>query len=101
MVESVTGRDASVVCKALAYAIHTIESLPFEYRENSDMADMKTLLEHYAASNYGVGYYMENARSHMEQSSFDPARAGIKVFDRTGGNVVSMLDHLRNEIKGK
>jgi hypothetical protein len=47
----VTGRDAVILAKALAYAIEAIERLPPDWREESDCADMKTLLDHFA----GVG----------------------------------------------
>lgn len=43
----ITGRDGYIVCKALAYAIAYIQSLPKERQEYSDCCDMVELLRHY------------------------------------------------------
>jgi hypothetical protein len=42
-----TGRDRLIVCRALAFAIVTIEKLPKERRPTSDLQDMKNLLSTY------------------------------------------------------
>jgi hypothetical protein len=41
----VTGRDAYILAKALAYAIQTIEALPERWQEWSDCRDMQAILE--------------------------------------------------------
>ena len=43
----VTIRDIYVTAKALAYAVVTIERLPAERQEWSDMQNMKSLLDHF------------------------------------------------------
>jgi hypothetical protein len=42
---SITGRDAYIVAKALVYAVETIEALPERWQEWSDCQDMKAILE--------------------------------------------------------
>lgn len=39
-IAGITGRDGAVSAKALVYAISTIQSLPVERQEWSDMCDM-------------------------------------------------------------
>ena len=70
MERSVTGRDTFVICKALAYAIITIERRPFEYRETSDCNDMKKLLKHLSTENLTVDFYMEEARRHIDEVKY-------------------------------
>jgi len=49
--EGVTGRDGYIVAKALAYAIATIDALPFRWREGSDADDRRRLLRaHFSKS---------------------------------------------------
>jgi hypothetical protein len=43
--EGITGRDAYIVRKALAYAIASIGSLPNDGREESDRLDMVAILK--------------------------------------------------------
>jgi hypothetical protein len=50
--ESVTGRDHSILTKALAYAIVAIQRLPDHRQEWSDCEDMKRLLAHLCAEDY-------------------------------------------------
>jgi len=42
--ENITGRDGIIISKALAYAIATIQALPPEKQEWSDMHDMIAIL---------------------------------------------------------
>jgi hypothetical protein len=42
---SITGRDAYIVAKALVYAIETIEGLPERRQEGSDCQAMKAIFE--------------------------------------------------------
>src|SRR5215467_4444621 len=58
-----TGRDKYIVCKALAYAILVIESLPNEQKELNDARDMKTLLDHFNdGQRVLVQHHMDQAR---------------------------------------
>lgn len=67
MKNTTTGRDTFIVCKALAYAILTIQSLPKEWQELSDCQDMKLLLDRYSGRNQVVyDNHLEEARWHME-----------------------------------
>jgi hypothetical protein len=43
--ESITGRDAEIVGKALAYAIEVIAALPYKYQERSDRRDMQRIFD--------------------------------------------------------
>ncbi len=70
--QNITGRDGYIVCKALAYAIVTIERLPDMWQELSDRDDMKKLLDHFSTSERMTHYYMTGARSHVE-------RRGVKI----------------------
>jgi len=47
---NVTGRDGSIIVKALAYAIETIERLPEDEQEWSDNEDMKSCLPQWLAT---------------------------------------------------
>jgi len=61
------GRDRYVICNALAYAIIIIERQPIGHRETSDMEDMKIILERLASGFMGADYFMEEARTHIDQ----------------------------------
>jgi hypothetical protein len=64
MSDGITGRDL-IIAKALAYAIIPIERLPEEWRETSDLNDMKTLLN--TCNPKLVQTLMITARSHLER----------------------------------
>ena len=66
--KSITGRDGTIVCKALAYAISSILQLPLRQREVSDMLDMRALLDH--LSNGASEYYIDGALSHLSGDAF-------------------------------
>ena len=60
--QNITGRDALIVCKALAYAIVT---------EHEDKEDMKRLLDELAKGFLGTEFYMAGARSHVHGTFHD------------------------------
>lgn len=57
----ITGRDAYIIRKALAYAIEAIDRLPPRWREESDREDMTTLLGAYGDADA----HRLNARQHL------------------------------------
>ena len=58
-----TGRNLHLVKKALAIAVRTIQSTPEgPFRSDSDMADMKTLLDETIASDVELEHYARAAR---------------------------------------
>jgi len=57
----VTGRDSYIVHKALAYAIATIQNLPKQRQEYSDMLDMCALLK----ANPAACIFILEAQNHM------------------------------------
>ena len=61
-------RQKLIIAKALAYAIKTIENLPPRWREQSDMEDMKIILE-------GLGVYGQIA---LKSASYHLDGAGWK-----------------------
>src|SRR5262245_17965682 len=71
---SVTGRDGPVLCKALAYAITSIERLPSVWQERSDKEDMRTLLAWLVSEPAQADFFLISARSHLD-------RRGIAIED--------------------
>jgi hypothetical protein len=65
----VTGRDAYILAKALAYAISIIDALPQERQEWSDREDMACLLDA-----LGANHHLSGARKHLgfEVLFYDP-----------------------------
>lgn len=61
----ITGRDGYIIEKALAYAINTIDGLPFRQQEGSDRDDMMAILETLLPHPTQFGEAMESACSHM------------------------------------
>lgn len=58
-----TGRDLHLVKKALAIAVLVIERSPdTPFRSDSDMADMKVLLDELMPSNTELAHYTRAAR---------------------------------------
>jgi len=60
---SVTGRDAFIIQKALAYAALCIEGLPSKRQEISDHDDMLGLLKFLAEDWFD--YFLDGARAHI------------------------------------
>jgi hypothetical protein len=82
MSDGITGRDRLITAKALAYAIIAIERLPEEWREASDLNDMKTLLNTYNPKL--VQTLMITARSHLERRGLDRGSSELRLADRDG-----------------
>jgi hypothetical protein len=86
-------RDLYVLCKALAYAIETIEKLPPRWQEWSDKEDMKLLLDH-MTSNPGIGltseYYHLIARSHIEHRPINMNDGNMTLGPRETADVVPL-----------
>jgi hypothetical protein len=57
-------RQKELVCKALAFAVVAIRSLPPHWQPGCDALDMTLLLNKLTCD---VDYYLENARSRLEQ----------------------------------
>lgn len=72
-IENITGRDSSIIAKALAYAIECINRLPDSWQEVSDQSDMETLLIAMCGEGWAK-HVRVCARSHIE-------RRGIVVKD--------------------
>ena len=70
----ITGRDMYIVLQALAYAIETIERLPPECQEASEMEDMKALLSALCGPEQAAKY-RTNAKRHLLRAE------GITVTD--------------------
>ncbi len=81
----ITGRDHSILCKALAYAIETIEALPEQWQEWSDKENMIGLLQHLTVH---PDHYRVLARSHMKRRGVAEANGRIVLADRPPGNIV-------------
>jgi hypothetical protein len=80
---SVTGRDAFMALKAMAYAVTVIESLPENRRENSDCRDMRRLLTSWCRNNpETVRHLLTNAHAHITGEGW-----------AVGDNVVSLRSH--------
>jgi hypothetical protein len=60
----ITSREHTILCKALAYAIETIEALPPQWQEWSDKEDMIKLLDTIAEH---PEHYRICARGHIER----------------------------------
>lgn len=89
-VESITGRDNYIMCKALAYAIVTIDRLPERWQEQSDQSDMKALLE---ALTTAPDMYLIRARSHIECRGLKVTMDGqLDVADRPDPEIVKFPD---------
>lgn len=58
-------RSQLVMAKALAYAIRVIESLPVEWREESDKEDMKVLLSQFSVF---AGIATNSANWHLDRA---------------------------------
>jgi hypothetical protein len=84
----ITGRDRLILCKALAYAIETIENLPDQWQEVSDKEDMIALLD---ALTKNAGHYRIGARSHIERRGVKVVAGHVDVADRETGTVVTGL----------
>jgi hypothetical protein len=82
----ITGRDGFIICKALAYAIETIERLPEQWQEWSDKEDMKRLLD--AITGGKPDFYRTVARSHIERRGVKVVAGQLDVADREEGGVV-------------
>ncbi len=81
----ITGRDHSILCKALAYAIETIEALPEQWQEWSDKEDMIEVLGQLTGQS---DHYRMAARSHMKRRGVAEANGRIVLADRPPGNIV-------------
>lgn len=58
-----SGRDLHLVKKALAIAVATLQRMPDgPFRSDSDMADMKTLLDEMIESDVELAHYARSAR---------------------------------------
>ena len=95
--EDITGRDFSIVNKALAYAILAIERLPDKWQEASDAADMRKLLEARVGKDFADNFLFPMARGHLERrgvEGLNPDSEGyasaLKVKDRNPDNVVPL-----------
>jgi len=65
-----TERDRLVMCKALAYAIVTIERLPRQQQEVSDKEAMLALLDQRAPANLGTEWFLERAIKNIDGTEF-------------------------------
>ncbi len=74
----ITGRDGFILCKALAYAIITIEKLPVAWREASDREDMIALLHAHSAD---PGFWLTTARAHIEQRRVTVENGQLELSD--------------------
>jgi hypothetical protein len=89
----VTGRDAYIVRKALAYAIEAINRLPPEWRQADEQEDMLTLFDAVAKPDEQAELRL-TARAHLERRGMKPVElpdgiTGYAPADReTNGNVV-------------
>jgi hypothetical protein len=79
--KSITGRDGYIMCKALAYAIETIERLPTRWQEWSDKEDMKALLTHHGERMFGTEYFYQSARHHIDGAA-EEARGNVVDFPK-------------------
>jgi hypothetical protein len=68
--ETLTGRDRLIICKALGYAIEAIGKLPPEWQEASDREDMILLLIHLSKDQLPVSFYISTAKRHLEQRKY-------------------------------
>lgn len=64
-------REHWVLANALAYAIHTIESLPPRWQEASDCADMKVLLAECFPQ--FAGHVLKSSKSHIDGAAKERA----------------------------
>jgi hypothetical protein len=78
----VTGRDGYIVCKALTYAIETIEALPKKWQEWSDKEDMITLLEAISPNADERAMMRTAVRSHMQQCGMTVINGQLQIADR-------------------
>jgi len=62
--DNVTGRDYSILVKALAYAIEAIDRLPQRWQERSDQKDMIALLD---AMSDQPDFFRIGARGHLQR----------------------------------
>ena len=88
--ENVTGRDGYIICKALAYAIETIERLPEERQEKSDKSDMEKLFNHLARGDADfILHMLDQARAHITGVGWLTQDSdGAWLVGRPDGNVV-------------
>lgn len=85
---NITGRDTYIICKALAYAILTIERLPTQWQEWSDCQDMKAILEATISDPDMVQMFMVEARGHVERRGVKVVDGQLAVGDREDNTVV-------------
>ena len=65
MQQNITGRDGFIPTKALAYAIIAIQIRPEEFREESDLNDMRSILAHLVPDEASREAKLSSARSHL------------------------------------
>jgi hypothetical protein len=69
MSNGITGRDGYIICKALAYAIETIERLPQRWQELGDLEDMKLILDEH--DEHLAQLCRQSALSHLDGAAGD------------------------------
>jgi hypothetical protein len=85
---TITGRDHTIICKALAYAIVAIEHLPEKWQEWSDKEDMRALLD--AMAGEDRDYIITTARSHLERRGVVVEDGKLVLRARESGTVVPL-----------
>jgi hypothetical protein len=85
---NVTGRDYSILVKALAYAIEAIDRLPQRWQERSDQKDMIALLD---AMSDQPDFYRIGARGHLQRRG-TTMKNGKRVLNEPEPCVVVSLE---------
>ena len=67
----ITAPERYVVCRALAYAIVTIERLPKRQHKWSDKEAMMDLLDRFATPGLGSEYFLESAIKQIDGTELD------------------------------
>ena len=86
--DNVTGRDYSILVKALAYAIEAIDRLPQRWQERSDQKDMIALLD---AMSDQPDFFRIGARGHLQRRG-TTMKDGQRVLNELEPCVVVRLD---------
>jgi hypothetical protein len=89
--DSVTGRDGSILVKALAYAIEAIDRLPQQWQEWSDQREMIALLN---AMSDQPDFFRIGARGHLLRRG-TTMQDGKRVLNELDPCVVVRLDGVR------
>ena len=74
--QNITGRDGYILVEALSFAIEALSALPFEFRPDSNIIDMKRILDGLIKQDAALAGPQWLARRKVEQVLTNSPRRG-------------------------